>query len=60
MRRADDLKSILNLIILVVVLAGSVLGPLLERWRKKRAAQQGAEEAPSAEPVAAVEEAKLP
>ncbi len=61
MRRADDLKGILNLIILVVVAAGSLLGPLLERWRKKREAQKGIEAAPpAAEPEPAVEEAKLP
>lgn len=50
MRRADDFKGILNLIIIVVVAAGSLLGPLLERWRKKRAEQKEAEQAPTADP----------
>ena len=55
----DEFKGFLNLILLIVFVAASVLGPVVERWRKRkekeRRAQQASPAAPEAEPEADVE-----
>jgi len=35
----DDLKGLFNLIIVVVVVAATLLGPMIERWRRRQAEQ---------------------
>ena len=36
----DDLKAFFNIVLLILFVAGSLLGPLVERWRRKKEAER--------------------
>ena len=47
----DDLKALFNIVLLILFVAGSLLGPLVERWRRKKEAERRRlEGAPEEEP----------
>lgn len=48
----DDLKGVFNLVIVVVVVAATLLGPIIERWRRRQAELRGAPPPPPPEPEA--------
>lgn len=65
----DEFKGLLNLVLLIVFVAATVLGPLVERWRKRKEMERRAQRPPAAAPQAETEaeeppspkpEAKLP
>lgn len=54
----DDLKAFFNIVLLILFVAGSLLGPLIERWRRKKEAERrrlegGPEEEPPPPPAPA-------
>lgn len=54
--RADEGRGLINLVVMAIILAVTMLGPLLERWRRRRAQEKGEAPPPGPEP----EEPKLP
>lgn len=65
----DEFKGFLNLVLLIVFVAATVLGPLVERWRKRKEMERRAQRPPAAssqaeaaaeEPASPKPEAKLP
>jgi hypothetical protein len=59
----DDFGDVLRLIVMVLVIAASVLGPLVERWRRKKEEERlrrKAEERGEAAPAPAPEPAAAP
>lgn len=56
MRAPDDSRGIINVIVTVIIIAATVIGPLIERWRRKKAQERGETPPPEPEPA----EPKLP
>lgn len=46
----DELKGLLNLVLLIVFVAASVLGPVIDRWRKRKELERRAQQPPPATP----------
>ena len=46
----DEFKGLLNLVLLIVFVAASVLGPVVERWRRRKEMERRAQRPPPASP----------
>lgn len=49
---SKDLKGLLNLVLVILFIAASLLGPMLERWRRKKEAERRRAEGMPEEPPA--------